>query len=88
MAGPAPVQAGAAGKQVLCGHCGGGWYVWRKVVLSSGTASFFGVEAFSPEATVLSCMTCGQLQFFEMGRVELYAQQEQQQQEQQQEQQG
>lgn len=72
MAGTAAVTAGAAGKQVLCGHCGGGSYLWRKVVLSSGTASFFGVEAFSPEATVLSCTHCGKLQFFEMGRVQLY----------------
>ena len=73
MAANTPVTAGANGTQILCGHCGGSWYRWRTVVLSSGTASLFGVEAFSPEATLLSCTACGKIQFFERGRVEMFA---------------
>lgn len=80
MAAKEQVTAGAAGKYVLCGHCGGGWYWWRKIVLSSGTASFFDVEVFSPEAIVLSCSGCGKIQLFENGTLELRTQQQQQQQ--------
>ena len=52
MAAKEQVTATAAGKYVMWGHCGGGWYWWRKIVLSSGSASFFDVEVFSPEAIV------------------------------------
>ena len=64
MAENEPLAALAAGRQVTCAHCGQIWFWQRQVVMSSSTASFFGVEAFSPEATVLTCTGCGKMQLF------------------------
>jgi hypothetical protein len=65
--------AGAAGKQVMCGHCGGSQFRVRRVLLNSGTSELFGFAAFSPEAIALACVQCGKMQEFEDGRVELVA---------------
>lgn len=71
MAKDEPVWAVAGGKTVTCGHCDQGWFWTRRMVMSSGTATMFGVDAFSPEAVVLSCTACGKLELFEPRAVEL-----------------
>lgn len=63
--------AGAADKQVVCGHCEGDQFRMRRVLLNSGTSEFFGFAAFSPEAIALACVQCGKMQEFEEGRVDL-----------------
>lgn len=65
--------AGAAGRQVVCGHCEGNQFRSRRVLLNSGTSELFGFAAFSPEAIALACVQCGKMQEFEDGRVELVA---------------
>jgi hypothetical protein len=72
MATTEPVRAIAGEKTVTCDHCGEGWFWTRRVVMSSGTASLFGVDAFSPEATVLSCTSCGRLALFEPRALQLH----------------
>lgn len=69
-----PITATAGGRQVTCTHCGGGWFWPRKVVMSSGTATFFGVDAFSPEATMLSCAGCGKIEMFQPAAVQVHHQ--------------
>ncbi|WP_227873149.1 hypothetical protein [Brachybacterium ginsengisoli] len=66
-----PVWAVAGERTVTCGHCGQGWFWSRNIVLSSGTATLFGVDAFSPEATVLSCTSCGKIELFDPGALRL-----------------
>ncbi|MFE5776340.1 hypothetical protein [Brachybacterium sp. NPDC056505] len=63
--------AGAAGTQIVCGHCEGNQFRSRRVLLNSGTSELFGFAAFSPEAIALACVKCGKMQEFEDGRVEL-----------------
>lgn len=65
------VIAGAAGRQVMCGHCGGDQYHWRRVLLNSGTSEFFGFAAFSPEAIALTCTRCGKMVEFADGALDL-----------------
>lgn len=72
MAGDQPVWAVAGEKTVTCGHCGQGWFWHRRAVMSSSTASMFGVDAFSPEAALLSCTACGRIELFEPASLRLF----------------
>lgn len=66
-----PFLATAGGRRVRCLHCGGEWFWHRRVVMSSGTATLFRLDSFSPEAAVLSCTACGRLELFESAAVQL-----------------
>ena len=66
-----PFLAAAGERRIHCLHCGGEWFWHRRVVMSSGTATLFGVDAFSPEVAVLSCTGCGRLELFEPTAVQL-----------------
>ncbi|ASK65736.1 hypothetical protein CFK39_07675 [Brachybacterium avium] len=72
MATSEPVWAVAGERTVTCDHCGQGWFWSRHVVMSSSTATMFGVDAFSPEAAVLSCTSCGRLALFEPRALQLF----------------
>lgn len=72
MAANEPCWAVAGERTVTCSHCGQGWFWSRRVVMSSSTASLFGVDAFSPEAAVLSCTSCGKLELFEATSLQLF----------------
>src|SRR5690606_39425896 len=50
---PEPSLATAGGRRIRCQHCGSEWFWHRRVVMSSGTATLFGVDAFSPEVAML-----------------------------------
>ena len=50
-----PFTAVAGDRPIHCLHCGSAWFWHRRIVMSSGSATLFGVDAFSPEAAVLSC---------------------------------
>jgi predicted nucleic-acid-binding Zn-ribbon protein len=67
-------MAKAGERPVRCLHCGSEWFWQRRIVMSSGTATLFGVDAFSPEATVLSCTGCGRIELFENGAVQFFEQ--------------
>lgn len=69
-----PYMAMAGERSVRCPHCEGEWFWQRQIVMSSGTATLFGVDAFSPEATVLSCTGCGRIELFETGSVRFFEQ--------------
>ena len=69
-----PFTAIAGDRPIHCLHCGGAWFWHRRIVLSSGSATLFGVDAFSPEAAVLSCTGCGRIELFEPTAVRLFRQ--------------
>jgi len=69
-----PYAAVAGERPIRCLHCGNTWFWHRRIVMSSGNATFFGVDAFSPEASVLSCTTCGRIELFEPTALQLTAQ--------------
>jgi predicted nucleic-acid-binding Zn-ribbon protein len=66
-----PQLAVAGEKPIACPHCGNRWFWPRRIVMSSGTATLFGVDAFSPEAMVLSCSGCGRIELFQPAAVRL-----------------
>ena len=68
-----PFWAVAGERTLTCSHCGQGWFWSRRVVMSSSAASLFGVDAFSPEAAVLSCTSCGKLELFEPASLRLFS---------------
>ncbi|MDN5600554.1 MAG: hypothetical protein ACTHV2_04655 [Brachybacterium sp.] len=72
MATAEPVWAVAGERTVTCTHCGQGWFWTRRIVMSSSTASLFGMDGFSPEAAVLSCTRCGKLELFEPTALQLF----------------
>lgn len=72
MAANEPVWATAGERTVTCTHCGQGWFWTRRVVMSSSTASLFGMDGFSPEAQVLSCTSCGKIELFEPRALTLF----------------
>lgn len=70
-----PFTATAGDRPIHCLHCGSAWFWHRRIVMSSGSATLFGVDAFSPEAAVLSCTGCGRIELFEPASVRLFRQQ-------------
>jgi predicted nucleic-acid-binding Zn-ribbon protein len=69
-----PFTATAGDRPIRCLHCGNTWFWHRRIVMSSGSATLFGVDAFSPEAAVLSCTGCGRIELFEPDAVRLFRQ--------------
>lgn len=69
-----PVTVTAAERQVTCTHCRGVWFWPRNVVMSSGTATFFDLDAFSPQVTMLSCSGCGKVEMFQPSTIQLHQQ--------------
>lgn len=69
-----PFTATAGDRPVHCPHCDNAWFWHRRTVMSSGSATFFGVDAFSPEAAVLPCTGCGRIELFGTHAVQLFRQ--------------
>lgn len=40
--------------------------------MSSGTATFFDLDAFSPQVTMLSCSGCGKVEMFQPSTIQLH----------------
>jgi hypothetical protein len=54
----------AAGRTVVCAHCGSEVFHMRKLLLDGRVGTFFGFEWLSPTATAMECATCGYLHWF------------------------
>ncbi len=60
----APGRYSAAGKVVLCTHCGHDTFGSQSAVVNTRGLTFFGLDWLDKGATVLSCSHCGLVQWF------------------------
>jgi hypothetical protein len=59
-----PGQCTAAGKAVLCTHCGNDRFDSQSAVVNTRGLTFFGLDWLDKGATVLACTRCGLVQWF------------------------
>lgn len=53
-----------AGKTVVCSHCDGTRFAANEILLNTWLLSLLHMDWLDPNATVLTCETCGQLTWF------------------------
>jgi predicted nucleic-acid-binding Zn-ribbon protein len=54
-----------AGKPVLCPHCGGAEFKVGEAQLNTAFATLLKLDWTNKSATILTCVACGQIQWFE-----------------------
>ena len=59
-----PGRYTAAGKVVLCPHCGHDAFDAQTAVVNTRGLTFFGLDWLDKGATVLACATCGRIEWF------------------------
>ncbi len=59
-----PGQYAAAGKVVLCTHCGHDRFDSQSAVVNTRGLTFFGLDWLDKGATALACTRCGLVQWF------------------------
>jgi len=59
-----PGEYTAAGKKVLCPHCGGSKFAGKTVLLNTKIMTFLDFDWADPSASTLACANCGYVQWF------------------------
>jgi uncharacterized protein len=54
----------AAGKPVRCLHCDSEQFESRKLLLNTRGATFFNFDWLNRQATALTCVRCGRIEWF------------------------
>jgi predicted nucleic-acid-binding Zn-ribbon protein len=54
----------AAGKQVVCPHCGGADFASQEILLNTRAATFLNLDWLNRAAVVLVCSHCSRLEWF------------------------
>jgi predicted nucleic-acid-binding Zn-ribbon protein len=54
----------AAGKPVVCPHCGGETFASREILMNTRGATFFNFDWLNKAALALTCATCGRIEWF------------------------
>ena len=62
--GRTPVHFAVAGKQVICGHCGGAEFDCREVRLNTRGATFMKLDWLNRGAAALTCKSCSRIEWF------------------------
>jgi hypothetical protein len=61
-----PGQYSLAGKPVICPHCNCAEFKAGEAQLNTALATLLHLDWTNRSATILSCTSCGQIQWFEM----------------------
>ena len=61
---PTPGTFSLEGKPVRCPHCDGAQFVAGQAQLNTALASLFELDWLNETAIILSCVSCGQIQWF------------------------
>ena len=61
-----PGEYSLAGKLVNCPHCQGAQFMAGEAQLNTALASLIELDWLNKTAAILSCTTCGQIQWFSM----------------------
>lgn len=59
-----PGEYSAAGKKIICDHCGSVEFAKSSALLDTAGMSFVNLEWADRSATTLACTTCGKIQWF------------------------
>jgi hypothetical protein len=59
-----PGEYAAAGKKILCAHCGGNVFAGKTALLNTKIMTFLDFDWADPSATTLACINCGYVQWF------------------------
>ena len=62
--GFAPGHYEAAGRQVVCAHCGGNTFAEHEALLNTTGATFVKLDWLNKSGTALICENCGLIQWF------------------------
>lgn len=57
-------QYEAAGRQILCTHCGGDTFEQHEAMLNTTGATLLNLDWLNQSGTALICDTCGLIQWF------------------------
>lgn len=60
-----PVHFAAAGKQIVCAHCGGTDFDIRdEVLLNTRGATFLNLDWLNKGVNILTCTRCGRIEWY------------------------
>lgn len=60
-----PVHFAAAGRQIVCAHCGGAEFDGRDgILLNTRGATFVNLDWLNAGVSVLTCRQCGRIEWF------------------------
>ena len=59
-----PKEYAAAGRQIVCGHCGHTLFTARELLLDTRGATLVGLEWLNQGAVALVCAQCTSIQWF------------------------
>ena len=60
-----PSRFAAAGKRIVCPHCGGSEFDAREILMNTRGASLFNVDWLNRGATALTCRKCRRVEWFD-----------------------
>ena len=62
--GPGPAEYSAAGKKIVCEHCGHSQFHEGEALLNTVGMTFLGLDWANKTATTLMCDACGRIHWY------------------------